>query len=69
MNNQPPDLNILRHDMRGCINAIRLSVEVLKLPGSDGDFATFLECIENELARVEVLLAQLTAPPVERAAA
>jgi hypothetical protein len=69
MNAPPTNLNILRHDMRGCINAIQLNVLALKLTGDKAEAATFLDCIETELAKVDVLLGQLMPTPGERAAA
>ena len=61
MQTHPANPSQLRHDIRGCINSIRLSVEVLKT--QDGkDCSEFFAGIETELATADMLLEGLTRP-------
>ncbi len=66
MDTQSGSLSKLRHDMRGCLNAIQLSVEVLKMNRNGEDSSTFLDCIESELAKLDVLIQQLTMRQLQR---
>jgi hypothetical protein len=56
-----PELAKLRHDLRGCLNAISLSVEALKLMVTPNEpVGEFLVGIANEVAKADRLL-QLSA--------
>lgn len=46
----------IRHDIRGCLNAVMLSVAVLKSCCGQEDFDTYLGTIEAEVLKVEQLL-------------
>lgn len=46
----------VRHDIRGCLNAVMLSVAVLKTCRGEEDFDAYLGTIEAEVMKVEQLL-------------
>ena len=47
----------VRHDLRGCLNAIQLNVEALKITvAADDDAREFLSAIASEVARADRVL-------------
>lgn len=65
----PDDLRTLRHDLRGSLNTIRLSVEVLRLPADGEDPSRFLDAICREIAKIDRRLEALTPAALLRSAA
>lgn len=56
-----PELSQVRHDLRGCLNAIQLSVEVLKtLVAPDEPTREFLARIASEVGKADRLLQTTT---------
>ena len=55
-------LSCLRHDLRGCLNAIRLSLEVLKMSADGTDPPEFLALIEAEVLKADAMLHGLATP-------
>ncbi len=51
-----PEFAHVRHDLRGCLNAIQLSVEVLKTLAPDESAREFLTRITSEVGRADRLL-------------
>lgn len=52
-----PEFTKLRHDLRGCLNAIQLSVEALKFTVAPDESAReFVVSIANEVAKADRLL-------------
>jgi len=43
----------LRHDILGCLNSIKLSAEVIRGAKDYDEAVAFLDCIGNEVAKVE----------------
>ena len=46
----------LRHDVLGCLNSIRLSLEVLRYSKNREEIDTFLDCAADEVLKVEDML-------------
>ena len=49
----------LRHDILGCLNSIKLSSEVIRGADDHNEAVAFVECIGNEVAKVERFTAEL----------
>jgi len=43
----------LRHDILGCLNSIKLSMEVIRGAKDQDEAIVFLDCIGNEVTKVE----------------
>ena len=55
----------LRHDILGCLNSVKLSVEVIKGSKDKEEVLMFLDCIANETSKVEELIDNLVYDPTQ----
>lgn len=46
----------MRHDMLGCLNSIRLSMEAVKIAENSEEVAMFLDCIAQEVEKTQKLI-------------
>ncbi len=49
----------LRHDILGCLNSIKLSMEVVRLSEQSVETSQFLDCIDSEVDKIQQMLSGL----------
>lgn len=55
----------LRHDTLGCLNSIKLCVEVITTTQDRDEILMFLDCITQETVKIETLMGNLIAECAE----
>ena len=57
---QEHEVRAIQHDMRGCLNTIRLGVEVIKAETAADDGKYFIDSISREIEKINELIDKLT---------
>ena len=56
---QDEQRRLLRHDLLGCLNSMRLSMEVIRDSRDGDERVVFLDAISNEVAKIEAMIDKL----------